>query len=97
MNQTLRWMPAALGVALLLPAGPARAAPPVAQPVPVRHTADARFALLEHQYVTYVLWQFPVVATYLGGSAFDPTLAAVDGTLRDYSPDALQRGGRPPR
>ena len=91
MNQTLRWMPAALGVALLLPAGPARAAPPVAQPVPVRHTADARFALLEHQYVTYVLWQFPVVATYLGGSAFDPTLAAVDGTLRDYSPDALQR------
>jgi uncharacterized protein (DUF885 family) len=91
VSQTLRWMPAALGVALLLPAGPARSAPPVAQPVPVRQTADARFAVLEHQYVTYLLWQFPVVATYLGGSAFDPTLAAVDGTLRDYSPDALQR------
>jgi uncharacterized protein (DUF885 family) len=91
VSQTLRWMPAALGVALLLPAGPGRSAPPVAQPVPVRQTADARFAVLEHQYVTYLLWQFPVVATYLGGSAFDPTLAAVDGTLRDYSPDALQR------
>src|SRR5579863_7153756 len=91
VSQTLRWMPAALSVALLLPAGAARSAPPVAQPVPVRQTADARFAVLEHQYVTYLLWQFPVVATYLGGSAFDPALARVDGTLRDYSPEALQR------
>ncbi|MBS0578968.1 MAG: DUF885 domain-containing protein [Proteobacteria bacterium] len=69
----------------------AQARPPVAQPVPVAHTGDARFATVEHQYVTYVLAQFPVVATYLGGSAFDPSLAAVDGTLRDYSADGLQR------
>jgi uncharacterized protein (DUF885 family) len=31
-----------------------------------------------------------VVATYLGGSAYDPSLAGVDGTLRDSSPEALQ-------
>lgn len=69
----------------------AAASPPAAQPLPVRHRADARFALLEHEYVTYVLRRFPVVATYLGGDAFDPQLANVDGTLRDYSPESLQR------
>jgi uncharacterized protein (DUF885 family) len=68
----------------------AGAAPPKAQPVPPRQTADARFALVEHEYVTYILKQFPVVATYLGGSAFDTRLEHVDGTLRDYSPQALQ-------
>lgn len=68
----------------------ARASPPSAQPVPARQTADARFALVEHEYVTFVLGQFPVVATYLGGSAFDSRLEHVDGTLRDYSPQALQ-------
>lgn len=52
---------------------------------------EARFAALEHQYVVYVLGHFPVVATYLGGAAFDPTLADVDGKLRDYSPAALLR------
>jgi uncharacterized protein (DUF885 family) len=70
-------------------AAPAR--PPAAQPVPARHPADARFAVLEREYVLYVLQQFPVVATYLGGAAFDPQLARVDGTLRDYSPEALQK------
>jgi uncharacterized protein (DUF885 family) len=34
--------------------------------------------------------RFPVVATYLGGSAFDATLVHIDGGLRDYSPDALR-------
>jgi uncharacterized protein (DUF885 family) len=68
----------------------AGAAPPRAQPVPARQTADARFALVEHEYVTYILKQFPVVATYLGGSAFDTRLEQVDGTLRDYAPQALQ-------
>jgi uncharacterized protein (DUF885 family) len=33
--------------------------------------------------------RFPVVATYLGGSAFDPALATIDGKLRDYSSPAL--------
>jgi uncharacterized protein (DUF885 family) len=91
VNRTLPSLQAALAVALLLPAVRASSRPPVAQPVPARHAADERFALLEHQYVSYLLQQFPVVATYLGGSAFDPELARVDGTLRDYSPAALQR------
>jgi uncharacterized protein (DUF885 family) len=69
----------------------ASAQPPVAQPVPARHRADERFAQAEHDYMTYVLAQFPVVATYLGGSAYDPSLAGVDGTLRDYSASALQK------
>ncbi len=50
----------------------------------MHHTGDARFAIAEHEYVTYILGQFPVVATYLGGAAFDPSLVAVEGTLRDY-------------
>jgi uncharacterized protein (DUF885 family) len=69
----------------------AAASPPAAQPLPVRHRADARFAMVEHEYVTYILRRFPVVATYLGGDAFDPQLANVDATLRDYSPEGLAR------
>lgn len=76
---------------LTLAVGSAIAQPPVAQPVAVRHSGDQKFAVLEHEYVTYILGQFPVVATYLGGAAFDPTLAAIDGKLRDYSPAALQK------
>jgi uncharacterized protein (DUF885 family) len=78
-------------VAVALGTSTASARPPAAQPLPMRHASDARFATVEHDYVTYVLKQFPVVATYLGGSEFDPQLALVDETLRDYSPDALQR------
>jgi uncharacterized protein (DUF885 family) len=74
-----------------LAGAPVFAQPPTAQPLPVRHNNDARFAVVEHEYVTYVLQQFPVVATYLGGSAFDTRLADIDGTLRDYSPAALQK------
>ena len=47
--------------------------------------------MLEHEYVTYILAEFPVVATYLGGAAFDPSLASIDGRLRDYAPAALQK------
>src|SRR5580658_8209353 len=79
-------------VALFAVAAAAAAAkPPAAQPVPAQHAADARFAVVEHEYVSYVLQQYPVVATYLGGSAFDPHLQQVDGRLRDYSPQALQK------
>jgi uncharacterized protein (DUF885 family) len=59
--------------------------------MPARHAADAAFARVEHEYVTYILRQFPVVATSLGGAEFDAHLAQVDGTLRDYSPEALQK------
>jgi len=52
--------------------------------------ADEPFAKLEHEYSVYMMSRFPVVATYLGGSAFDPSLAHIDGRLRDYSPAALR-------
>src|SRR5580658_1182060 len=64
----------------------ARAAPPLPR---TESDADARFAVLEHAYVVYSMRRFPVMATYLGGSAYDPSLAEVDGTLRDYSPAAI--------
>lgn len=74
------------------PAHPAATRPraPVAQPLQKRPWADARFAQVEHDYVLYFLGRFPVVATYLGGAAFDPQLAGVDGRLRDYSPEAIR-------
>jgi uncharacterized protein (DUF885 family) len=59
-----------------------------AQPQP-QANADATYRTLEHQYVVYFMSRFPVVATYLGGSAFDPALASIDGKLRDSSPQAL--------
>lgn len=62
----------------------------MAQPLPAGHSLDGRFALLEHEYVVYFLGHFPVVATYLGGAAFDPQLAQIDGRLRDYSPQAIR-------
>jgi uncharacterized protein (DUF885 family) len=59
-------------------------------PPPAQPSADDRFATLEHEYAVYMMSRFPVVATYLGGSAFDPALSQIDGRLRDYSPGALQ-------
>jgi uncharacterized protein (DUF885 family) len=50
---------------------------------------EDQFATLEHEYSVYIMGQFPVVATYLGGSAFDPSLANIDGKLRDHSAAAL--------
>jgi uncharacterized protein (DUF885 family) len=58
------------------------------QPAP---NGDQRFSTLEHEYAVYFMSRFPVVATYLGGSAFDPALADIDAKLRDYSPPALQQ------
>jgi uncharacterized protein (DUF885 family) len=78
MNHTIRWLAAVLALTAL-PTGAAPAPPGV----------DAAFDGLEHEYVVYFLGRFPVVATYLGGSAFDPALAHVDGRLRDHSAAAL--------
>ncbi len=55
----------------------------------VEPDADARFAILERAYVVYSMSRFPVMATYLGGAAFDSSLADVDGTLRDDLPAAI--------
>ena len=68
---------------------PATPRAPVAQPVQHRPWADARFAAAEHDYAVYILGRFPVVATYLGGAAYDAQLTGIDGRLRDYSPEAL--------
>src|SRR5262249_29210341 len=57
---------------------------------PAAPGGDAAFGKLEHEYVVYFLHRFPVVATYLGGSSFDPDLAAIDGKLRDYSAGGLK-------
>jgi uncharacterized protein (DUF885 family) len=60
-----------------------------AQPIHAAPNADARFATLEHAYVVYSMSRFPVMATYLGGSAFDPSLSDTDGGLRDNSPAGI--------
>jgi uncharacterized protein (DUF885 family) len=73
---------AILGACSQAPA-PAPAAAPAAAP------GDEAFAKTERAYVVYLLGQFPVVATYLGGSALDASLIDVDARLRDYSPDAI--------
>ena len=44
-----------------------------------------------HNYVVESLRRSPTTNTYLGGAGFDPKLREVDGTLRDYSPAALQQ------
>jgi uncharacterized protein (DUF885 family) len=64
---------------------------PSAPPAPPAEVnVEAQFGTLEHDYAVYMMSRFPVVATYLGGSAFDPALLHIDGKLRDYSPEALQ-------
>jgi uncharacterized protein (DUF885 family) len=55
---------------------------------------DAGLAQLEREYVVASLARYPVVATYLGAAALDPSLAAVDGQLRDWSPAAIEAEDR---
>ena len=83
MKNLIRLLP----LATLVVAACSPTTPPT-PPAPVN--VEAQFATLEHDYVVYMMSRFPVVATYLGGSAFDPSLAHIDGKLRDYAPEALQ-------
>lgn len=53
--------------------------------------ADKQFVDLGHSYAVGFLKNFPVVNTYLGGAGLDPSLAKVDGRLRDHSPAAIAR------
>src|SRR5450755_3341450 len=72
--------------------GCARQQAPVSASTPsAAPAAEPSFGKLEHEYVVYFMSRFPVVATYLGGSAFDPALADIDGKLRDYSARAITR------
>src|ERR1700742_1944262 len=82
MKKILRLLPVALALAACHPSS---SPPPPAEP-----GANDQFAPLEHEYAVYMMSRFPVVATYLGGSAFDPSLSQIDGKLRDYSASAIQ-------
>lgn len=46
------------------------------------------------KYVVEMLRRYPTMNTYLGGAGLDPSLKAVDGTLRDYSPAAIAEEDR---
>lgn len=46
------------------------------------------------RYVVEFLKRNPTTNTYLGGAGLDPSLRQVDGTLRDYSPSALDEEDR---
>src|SRR5436305_12330004 len=85
MKKLQRLFPAMTLVLATVACNPTAPPPPPAQP-----SADERFATLEHDFAVYMMSRFPVVAPYLGGSAFDLTLSRVDGKLRHYSADALQ-------
>jgi uncharacterized protein (DUF885 family) len=81
LNRTRSWLVVSLLTAILGGCGSKEQAAP---------SADDKFAALEREYVVYFLSRFPVVATYLGGAAFDPALKDIDGKLRDHSAEALQ-------
>jgi uncharacterized protein (DUF885 family) len=57
--------------------------------VPANSAMTPGFDATLHEYVAGFLSRYPVVATYLGGSEFDPSLRNVDATLRDNSPAAI--------
>jgi uncharacterized protein (DUF885 family) len=50
---------------------------------------DAPFIALRDRYFLKTLELNPVTATYLGGDGYDPSLAKINGRLRDWRPDAL--------
>ena len=78
MTRSTRWRGLALCLLALAACGKKPPPPPPAD-------TNAQFAAAEHEYVVYLMQQFPVVATYLGGSAFAAQLADIDGKLRDDS------------
>ena len=50
---------------------------------------DPDFARAEREYIVASLARYPVVATYLGAAGLHPSLAGIDGRLRDWSPAAI--------
>jgi uncharacterized protein (DUF885 family) len=47
------------------------------------------FTSIRDRYFLQFLQFNPVVSTYLGGDGYSPSLAAINGKLRDYRPEAL--------
>ena len=76
------WAVAAFGV--LRQVGACHA--PAGAPAPA-----SPFTALRDRYFLRTLELNPVVSTYLGGDGYSPTLADVNGRLRDYRPEALRR------
>ncbi len=81
-NRSLLILTAMLAVAFVSGCGSKEKSPP--------QTGEETFATLEREYAVYFLSRFPVVATYLGGAAFDESLKDIDGKLRDHSAEALK-------
>jgi len=69
---------AALAVGILRHAGACRRAP-----------GGGPLARLREEYFLDSLRRNPVTSTYLGGDGYNAELTAVNGRLRDYSPEAL--------
>ena len=59
-----------------------------------RELADGGWVTLRDRYFREQLELNPVTSTYLGGDGWDPTLRALNGRLRDYSPGALAEESR---
>lgn len=57
-------------------------------------TGDTDFKKIHDAYVIEFLRRNPTVNTYLGGAGLDPSLAEVDGKLRDHSTAALEAEDR---
>lgn len=51
---------------------------------------DAEFAAIRERYFLKTLELNPVTCTYLGGDGYSASLTATNGTLRDFSPAALE-------
>jgi len=51
---------------------------------------DVDFIAVRERYFLRTLELNPVTSTYLGGDGYSPTLTAVNGKLRDFSPPALE-------
>jgi uncharacterized protein (DUF885 family) len=55
--------------------------------------ADSGFAALRDRYFLRTLQLYPVTSTYLGGDGYSPSLSGVNGTLRNWRPEALRAEG----
>jgi len=52
--------------------------------------SDAAFVAVREKYFLKSLELNPVTSTYLGGDGYNPSLAAANGRLRDFTPTAVQ-------
>jgi uncharacterized protein (DUF885 family) len=67
---------------------------PASDPAPATANDDAALKSTLRAYVVEFLRRNPTTNTYLGGAGLDPSLAEVDGALRDHSAAALAEEDR---